>query len=674
MASSYCASRFHSIRRTSRVVSIGRVPTGGTHPVRVQSMTTTDTMDIEATVRQTIELAEAGCEIVRITAPNVRAAKALAEITNQVRSAKIEVPLVADIHFLPQAAMEAVNHVEKVRVNPGNYADRKKFQVREYSDSQYEEELERLHESFSPLVLRCKELGRSMRIGTNHGSLSDRVMNRFGDSPRGMAESALEFIRIARSHNFHELVLSMKASNPKVMIEAYRLVVALMNEEEMDYPLHLGVTEAGDGEDARIKSAIGIGSLLLDGLGDTIRVSLTEDPVAEIPVAQDLAHRAEYWWGFKQEISTDPMEEIDPFSFQRRECSEISLSASGPSIGKKHPPAVIAHSCHTLSKSAEIIKELAQTQVRTKDAPIEGLVIPLKDSSELTHLALLRSSLLGAVPCLIIDDQRDESADDSIPPHRPNLVPLLWHSQQATSNGASLARFLTLCDEAGHQAILSIDPTGSNEEISTILANASSKLIVTLDSQNYDNIVSGYRALVVYIAHLGLLSPIWIRNEENSRLYPKDNLFSGRLLDASVLSGSLLCDGIGDIISVEHTGSLDRNRGLAYNLLQGARSRISKTEFVACPSCGRTLFDLQSTTQRVKQATGHLKGVTIAVMGCIVNGPGEMADADFGYVGSGPGKIDLYVGKNRVKSSIPENDAVDQLVQLIQEENKWIAP
>ncbi len=674
MASSYCASRFHSIRRISRVISIGGVATGGTHPVRVQSMTTTDTLDVEATARQTIELAEAGCEIVRITAPNVRAAESLAEITKKVRSAKIDVPLVADIHFLPQAAMEAVKHVEKVRVNPGNYADRKKFQVREYSDSQYEEELERLHDSFSPLVLRCKDLGRSMRIGTNHGSLSDRIMNRFGDSPRGMAESALEFIRIARSHNFHELVLSMKASNPKVMIEAYRLVVALMNEEKMDYPLHLGVTEAGDGEDARIKSAIGIGSLLLDGLGDTIRVSLTEDPVAEIPVAQDLARRAEYWWRLNSKLSTDPMEEIDPFSFKRRECSEISLSASGPSIGEKHPPAVFAHCSQSLSKSAEIIKELAQVQVRAKDAPVEGIIITLKDSSELTQLALLRSSLLGAVPCFLIDDHRDESSDDSIPPHQANLVPLLWHYPNATNNGASLARFLTLCEEAGQRAVLSIDPEGSNEEISTILANASIKLIVTLKSQSNPNIVSGYRALAVYIGQLGLLSPIWIRNDENSRLFPSDNLFSGRLLDASVLSGSLLCDGVGDLISVEHTGNLDRNRGLAYNILQGARARISKTEFVACPSCGRTLFDLQSTTQRVKKATGHLKGITIAVMGCIVNGPGEMADADFGYVGSGPGKIDLYVGKKRVKSAIPENDAVDQLVQLIQEEDKWIAP
>ena len=300
-------------------------------------MTTTDTMDIEGTVRQTIELAEAGCEIVRITAPNVRAAEALGEISQKVRSAKIDVPLVADIHFLPQAAMEAAKHVEKVRVNPGNYADRKKFLVREYSDSQYEEELERLHESFSPLVMRCKELGRSMRIGTNHGSLSDRIMNRFGDSPRGMAESALEFIRIARSHSFHDIILSMKSSNPKVMIEAYRLVVSLMNEEDMNYPLHLGVTEAGDGEDARIKSAIGIGSLLLDGLGDTIRVSLTEDPVAEIPVAQELARRAEHGWNADRLERIDPMEKIDPFSFQRRDSLEIKIPNSSLSIGENTP-------------------------------------------------------------------------------------------------------------------------------------------------------------------------------------------------------------------------------------------------------------------------------------------------------------------------------------------------
>jgi len=655
-------------------VTIGNTPTGGNHPVRIQSMTTTDTMDIDGTVRQTIELAEAGCDIVRITAPNVRAAEALRTISKNVRTAGIEVPLVADIHFLPDAAMEAAKYVEKVRINPGNYADRKKFQIREYSDSQYEEELKRLHESFSPLVLRCKELGRAMRIGTNHGSLSDRIMNRFGDSPRGMAESALEFIRIAQSHNYHELVLSMKASNPKVMIEAYRLVASLMNDEGMDYPLHLGVTEAGDGEDARIKSAIGIGSLLFDGLGDTIRVSLTEDPIAEIPVARDLARRAEYWWATKSEHCAEQLEEIDPFSFQRRDCSEISLSKNGPSIGEKHPPVVLAHSTHALSKTAEIVKEMANVQVSSKDAPVEGLILRLNKSDELTHLAMLRTALLGAVPCLMIDDHRDESDDDSIPPNRPNLVPLLWHAQKASLDSASLARFLTLCEESGNQPVLSIDPKGLDEGVSAILANAPSPLILTLSTEIETNLISGYRELAVYVSNLGLHSPIWIRNWEGSRLFTEDDLHSARILDASVLSGSLLCDGIGDVISVEHTGELNRNRGLAYNLLQGARARISKTEFVACPSCGRTLFDLQSTTQRVKQATGHLKGVTIAVMGCIVNGPGEMADADFGYVGSGPGKIDLYVSKNRIKSAIPEKDAVDQLVQLIKQEGKWIAP
>jgi (E)-4-hydroxy-3-methylbut-2-enyl-diphosphate synthase len=403
-------------------------------------------------------------------------------------------------------------------------------------------------------------------------------------------------------------------------------------------------------------------------------VSLTEDPIAEIPVARDLARRAEYWWATKSEHYDEQLEEIDPFSFQRRDCSEISLSKNGPSIGEKHPPVVLAHSTHALSKTSEIVKEMANVQVSSKDAPVEGLILRLNKSDELTHLAMLRTALLGAVPCLMIDDHRDEFDDDSIPPNRPNLVPLLWHAQKASLDSASLARFLTLCEESGNQPVLSIDPKGLDEGVSAILANAPSPLILTLSTEIETNLISGYRELAVYVSNLGLHSPIWIRNWEGSRLFPEDDLHSARILDASVLSGSLLCDGIGDVISVEHTGELNRNRGLAYNLLQGARARISKTEFVACPSCGRTLFDLQSTTQRVKQATGHLKGVTIAVMGCIVNGPGEMADADFGYVGSGPGKIDLYVSKNRIKSAIPEKDAVDQLVQLIKQEGKWIAP
>ncbi|MEK9784052.1 MAG: (E)-4-hydroxy-3-methylbut-2-enyl-diphosphate synthase, partial [Opitutales bacterium] len=351
----YCASRFSSVRRGSKVVQIGNVCIGGSNPVRVQSMTTTDTLDIQATVNQTLQLAEAGCEIVRITAPNVRAAEALNEIAKRVRDAKVYLPLVADIHFMPNAAMEAAKWVEKVRVNPGNYADRKKFQSREYSDSEYEEELQRLYDAFTPLVLRCKELGRAMRIGTNHGSLSDRIMNRFGDSPKGMAESALEFLRIAESHGYQDMVLSMKSSNPKVMIEAYRLVVAMMSEENMDYPLHLGVTEAGDGEDARIKSAIGIGSLLLDGLGDTLRVSLTEDPVAEIPVAQDLAKRAHSWWQTRVDSIKEIPESIDFYEFTRRPTPNFSFPRTKLSVGESHVPAVLACPTHPISETAAII-------------------------------------------------------------------------------------------------------------------------------------------------------------------------------------------------------------------------------------------------------------------------------------------------------------------------------
>ncbi|MEK9771948.1 MAG: (E)-4-hydroxy-3-methylbut-2-enyl-diphosphate synthase [Opitutae bacterium] len=673
-ATPYCVSRFHPSRRSTREVNIGQVILGGQQPVRVQSMTTTDTLDIQSTVRQTIELAEAGCEIVRITAPNIRAAKALKEISSHVRAAKIEVPLVADIHFMPQAAMEAAKHVEKVRVNPGNYADRKKFQTREYSDVQYEEELERLHHAFSPLVLRCKELGRAMRIGTNHGSLSDRIMNRFGDSPRGMAESALEFLRIARSHGYHDLVLSMKSSNPKVMIEAYRLVVSLMHSEGMDYPLHLGVTEAGDGEDARIKSAIGIGSLLLDGLGDTLRVSLTEDPVAEIPVARDLAHRAHQWWQTKQNMVEEPKEFIDPFVYQRRPCPSLTLALGKLDAGEKFPPVVLASASQPLSKIEEIIQDTARVQTAGKDAPLEGLIVPVEKDGDLLNLEILRKSLLGAIPLIVIDDFREDPSAHLADAHRSSPE-LLWHAARFNGQEPDLARFLAHCESAGHRPCIPLPGTKISAGVELLLNGASVKPVITLaQTSPWNNPVAGYRALTACMKEAGLSFPIWIRNTSSNRLFPQDDLFSGKVLDSSILSGSLLCDGMGDLLSIEHMGGLDRNRALAYNILQGARARISKTEFIACPSCGRTLFDLQSTTKLVKQATGHLKGVTIAVMGCIVNGPGEMADADFGYVGSGPGKIDLYVGKNRVKSAIPQKEAVDRLIDLIQEEGKWIDP
>ena len=561
---------------------------------------------------------------------------------------------------------------KRSRVNPGNYADRKKFQIREYTDSQYEEELERLHEEFSPLVLRCKELGRSMRIGTNHGSLSDRIMNRFGDTPRGMAESALEFIRIAESLGYRDIILSMKASNPKVMIQAYRLVVAMMNEEKMDYPLHLGVTEAGDGEDARIKSAIGIGSLLLDGLGDTIRVSLTEDPVAEIPVAQDLANRAQEWWSSNNKSDLEVKENIDPFTYTRRTCQEIKLGQPHISLGDKKPPTVFVSTHFPTFDTAAIIKEIAQVQTQSKDVPVEGLIVRIRTSSEFSSLQTLAQSLVGAIPLIIVEDEREN--DDELPPAKPGCVPMAWHPSAGFTEEAPLARFLAFCDQAGHYPIISLPARELSDGTVALLACSPKSPLITLAPTDKIHTVAGYRVLATSLSLNQLSLPLWIRTREKDRLFPGADYFSARLLDASILSGSLLCDGIGDLISVENMGSLDRNRGLAYNLLQGSRARVSKTEFVACPSCGRTQFDLQSTTQRVKQATGHLKGVTIAVMGCIVNGPGEMADADFGYVGSGPGKIDLYVGKNRVKSAITENDAVDRLIDLIVEEGKWIDP
>ena len=691
MTSAYCASRFRSVRRLTREVKVGEVGVGGANPLRLQSMTTANTLDVEATARQTIELAEAGCEIVRITAPNVRAAEALGLIAKQVREAGFGVPLVADVHFLPQAAMEAAKHVEKVRVNPGNYADRKKFAAREYSDSEYEAELERLHEAFSPLVLRCRELGRSMRVGTNHGSLSDRILNRYGDTPRGMAESALEFVRIAEFHGYRDVILSMKASNPKVMVEAYRLVVALMNEEGMHYPLHLGVTEAGDGEDARIKSAAGIGALLLDGLGDTIRVSLTEDPVHEIPVARDLAARAETLWASASEeadFPEPPHEGIDPYSYHRRECLELNL---GPAckLGPKEPPRVIVPAGRPLASCAEIVSEFARIQTANKDAPVEGLLVQLEDDAEFPHLATLRQTLAGALPFLVIEDLRKTSAAPPTADASPALLVLRSFSADDENAAEALPAFLAQTAEAGHHPALALNPEDVNAGLLDAFATTSPASphsnecgyvegfapVVTLRSPApFPHPTASYRALAAALRQRELPLPLWIRSNEAASLQPREDLFSTRLLDASILAGSLLCDGLGDLLSVENAPDPDRARALAYNLLQGARARISKTEFVACPSCGRTLFDLQTTTQRVKESTGHLKGVTIAVMGCIVNGPGEMADADFGYVGAAPGKIDLYVGKDRVKSAIPEAEAVDRLVELIQEEGKWIQP
>ncbi len=672
---SYCASRFRTIRRPTLEVKVGGVGVGGSNPIRVQSMTTSDTQDIAATVKQSIALAEVGCEIVRVTAPNVAAAKCLKDIREQFSAAGFaQVPLVADIHFLPSAAMEAVEHVEKVRVNPGNYADKKKFAVREYSDSAYEEELQRIHETFSPLVKRCKELGRAMRIGTNHGSLSDRLMNRYGDTPVGMVESALEFLRIARSHSYDQIVLSMKASNPKVMIQAYRLLVDRMTAEDMHYPLHLGVTEAGDGEDGRIKSAIGIGSLLLDGLGDTIRVSLTEDSVYEIPVARAIADKAMSLWNPGEKIAPPETDGIDPYHFVKRTTAPIELGADC-AIGPELPPRVIVR-VDSVAKLAEAAHQLGSRSLA--DTRAEGLLVPVATPGDLAALCEVAAGTALPAKFLALELSPALTPDILQPLLAMSRGRLLLVRSFAAHEAEALAAFTALVRQHGHTLAsgLTVETTDALNE--TLRSLGEENLIVTLSASPYpasasSHPIGAYRALAASLTRAGVRPPIWIRNTASTAVRG-DNTFLSKLIEASFLTGALLCDGLGDLVSIETEADPVRATKLAYNVLQGAGARISKTEFVACPSCGRTLFDLQTTTQRIRAQTGHLKGVKLAIMGCIVNGPGEMADADFGYVGGAPDKINLYVGKNCVQYNIPQAEADARLITLIKEHGKWIEP
>jgi (E)-4-hydroxy-3-methylbut-2-enyl-diphosphate synthase len=630
-------------------------------------MTTSDTEDVAATLRQCIQLAEAGCEIIRITAPNKAAAMALKGIHREFRAAGFSQPLVADIHFLPVAAMEAVEHVEKVRVNPGNYADKKKFAVHEYTDAAYAEELERLHEAFTPLVLRAKTLGRSLRIGTNHGSLSDRIMNRFGDTPMGMVESALEFIRIAESHGFKDLILSMKASNPKVMIEAYRLAVARMQELQMDYPLHLGVTEAGEGEDARIKSAIGIGALLADGLGDTLRVSLTEDPWHEIPVCRELAQRAEKSWEIYPQKVNRANDDVDPFSYTRRTTERITLSSTCEADSST-PPRVIVKSTAALPHWEAIAKNLLDAHQQQREARAEGLLVRLNQTADIPSLQSLRKALGPTLPSLWVET--DLSATEF--PFIGTGSRLVVVKNFANDDAASVKAWVQACQQ--HQAILAVDVDGPllekiADDLRPLLAG---QLIITSSQpQNGCHAIGTYRELVRLLQKHQLAAPLWLRATFANAGFI-DVGFQSRLLEASIFAGSLLIDGYGDFLSCETPNTTAKSLTLSYDILQGARTRQTKTEYVACPSCGRTLFDIQSTTLKIKARTGHLKSVTIAVMGCIVNGPGEMADADFGYVGGAPGKINLYVGKTPVKFNIPQEEAVERLVDLIKEKGKWV--
>jgi len=591
----YCTDLFHYRRRPTREVMVGNVGIGGANPIRVQSMITCDTMDTELSIQQTMELAAAGCEIVRITAPTVKDSRNLEHIVKGLRDRGCDVPIVADIHFKPEAAMEVAKWVDKVRINPGNYADSKKFVIREYTDEQYSSELARIRERFSPLVELCKKRGIAIRIGTNHGSLSDRILNRYGDTPLGMVESALEFARIARDLDYHAFVFSMKSSNPKVMIAAYRLLVARLNEEGpgWDYPVHLGVTEAGEGEDARIKSAIGIGSLLADGIGDTIRVSLTEDSIHEIPVARALADLVgrrssppkDGGQNGRPTISAkrDVDLSFDPFSYQRR--ATETIARDGVRVGGE-----------------ELIR------------------------------VLVRQSNFDKIAHKI-----DQMGD-----YKPEIV-------------------------YEHAQIEEVDPR-DDDAIARLNENATPQFVTVKDDVDLP-VITAFRLLA---AKLQPRHPILLKDVLRRMKEEKD--FLETLLVASTNIGSLLCDGIGDAILVQGEEAPGQGLRLSYNTLQAAGSRIFKTDYVACPSCGRTLFNLQTTTAKIKAATSHLKGVKIAIMGCIVNGPGEMADADFGYVGGAPGKVNLYVGKTPVKFNIPEAEAVERLQDLIREHGKWIEP
>jgi (E)-4-hydroxy-3-methylbut-2-enyl-diphosphate synthase len=580
----------------SREVRVGKVGVGGANPIRVQSMITCDTMDTAASIQQTLDLVAVGCEIVRITAPTVKDAANLQHIVAGLRERGCDVPIVADIHFKPEAAMEAAKWVEKVRVNPGNYADSKKFKIVEYTDAQYAAELERIRERFTPLVLFMKEHGRAMRIGTNHGSLSDRIMNRYGDSPLGMVESALEFARIARDLGYHDFMFSMKSSNPKVMIEAYRLLAARLAEEGADwnYPIHLGVTEAGDGEDGRIKSAIGIGSLLSDGIGDTIRVSLTEDSVHEIPVAKALVAnvgRPSQSDFFPSGAGKPHPLSYDPFSYARRATSRLSR------------PSATQAGVHIALGGEELVRVVIRQE---KFAKIAHKVAQMGD-------------------------------------YQPEI----------------------LFEEA---RVVELDPRDT-DLVSAENARSEPMLFSVRDGTDLP-VIAAFRLLA---AQLDARHPILLKDT----FFPSDDPqaeFLPTLLTAATNLGALLCDGIGDAILVQGEHGPGQALRLSYNILQAAGTRIFKTDYVACPSCGRTLFNLQTTTAKIKAATAHLKGVKIAIMGCIVNGPGEMADADFGYVGGAPGKVNLYVGKTPVKFNIPEAEAVDRLQDLIREHGKWVEP
>lgn len=618
---------------------------GGDNPIRIQSMTTIDTMNTLGSVEQTIRMVNAGCEYVRITAPSIKEAQNLQEIKNELRKRGYKVPLIADIHFTPNAAELAARIVEKVRVNPGNYADKKKFEEIEYTDASYDAELDRIRKKFTPLVKICKEYGTAMRIGTNHGSLSDRIMSRYGDTPLGMVESALEFLRICEDLNYYNIALSMKASNPQVMIQAYRLLVQKLDEEKFrPYPLHLGVTEAGDGEDGRIKSSVGIGTLLEDGLGDTIRVSLTEEPEAEVPVAKQLADR------YVNRKASHPIPEIknypiNPFEYTRRISKEVSTMG-----GSHHVPRVIS-----------------DFSSKEKITPASLFALGYQYSVPLDKWNI------GDMACDFIF-LGDHVIDFEI----PGTLALIynyqtWLTQKSRSRSFGRAyplinagEYLSTVERSDKLNFIRVSLRDINKQlISKLKSDSTAILIIETDNEHG---LAEQRRLFVELIQNDNHTPVII-----SRSYKNLSIEQLQLYSATDIGG-LLIDGLGDgvFLRAENCASDKVVNETAFNILQATRTRVSKTEYISCPSCGRTLFDLQETTAKIRSRTSHLKGIKIGIMGCIVNGPGEMADADYGYVGSGPGRITLYRGKEVVKRNVPTAQAVDQLIDLIKEDDNWV--
>ena len=647
----YCNSLTTYSRRKTRKVKIGNLPLGGDNPIRIQSMTTTDTMDTLATVEQSIRMIEAGCEYVRITAPSLKEANNLTEIKKELKKRGYDVPLIADIHFTPNAAEVAARIVEKVRVNPGNYVDKKKFQVLEYTDAAYEAEIERIRERFTPLVKICKEYGTAMRIGTNHGSLSDRILSRYGDTPLGMVESALEFLRICEDLEYYDVVLSMKASNTQIMVQAYRLLVNRLEAENLQaYPLHLGVTEAGEGEDGRIKSAVGIGTLLEDGLGDTIRVSLTEDPEFEMPVAKILAERYDSRKGHTPIKSIDEVPH-NPFNYFKRTSREVE------NIGRENVPRVIADLSHLQNV---ILKDLKS---------IGHFYMPLLDKWKMNDLG---SDFVY-------------TKNNPMPFMLPNglkeiLDYKMWETLEEKTNKFPLFSVEEFNSKSDRSAAINFLKLGVQDLTEELLEEIrEDKTVVLMLDTNNAHAMPEQRRFFFELEQKEIDVPVIIIRKYKGLSEEKLQLH------AATDVGGLLIDGYGEgvMLSTEFVDENDKETILeiiknynntAFGILQAARTRMSKTEYISCPSCGRTLFDLQETTARIRKRTDHLKGVKIGIMGCIVNGPGEMADADFGYVGSGKGKITLYKGQEVVKKGVPSEKAVDELIDIIKENGRWNEP